>query len=53
MRTDLLEEFIEKRPKTKDDWFRRIPQPMRTDVDPKQVRSYLNRVLEIIGESGT
>ena len=24
-----LEEFIAKRPKTKDEWFRRIPQPLR------------------------
>ena len=28
----LLEEFIQKRPKTKDDWFRKIPQELRTSV---------------------
>ena len=51
--TDLLEEFIEKRPKTKDEWFRKIPQPLRAGVDSKQVGKYLARVLEIIGEYAT
>lgn len=50
LRTDMLEEFIEKRPKTRDDWFRRIPQHFRADVDSKQVGKYLDRVLAIIGE---
>ena len=50
LRDDLLEAFIEKRPKTKDEWFRRIPQPMRSGVDSKQVGKYLDRVLGIIGE---
>ena len=48
---DLLEEFIAKRPKSKDDWFRRIPQPLRASVDSKQVSKYLARVLEIIAEN--
>lgn len=48
---DLLEEFIAKRPKTKDEWFKRIPQPLRAGVDSKQVSKYLAQVLEIIAES--
>jgi very-short-patch-repair endonuclease len=52
LRESLLEEFIQKRPKTKDDWFRKIPQDLRTSVDSKQVGQYLDRVLEIIGEFG-
>jgi hypothetical protein len=52
LHNSLLEEFIQKRPKTKDDWFRKIPQDLRTSVDSKQVGQYLDRVLEIIGECG-
>ncbi|MGA3241825.1 MAG: AAA domain-containing protein [Bryobacteraceae bacterium] len=51
LQKDLLEEFIENRPKTRDDWFRRIPQQLRTNVDSKQVGRYLDRVLEIIAEN--
>jgi very-short-patch-repair endonuclease len=47
----LLEEFIQKRPKTKDDWFLKIPQEFRANVESKQVGRYLYRVLEIIAES--
>jgi very-short-patch-repair endonuclease len=50
LRKALLEEFIQKRPKTKDDWFRRISQDLRSSVDPKQVGQYLDRVLAIIAE---
>jgi very-short-patch-repair endonuclease len=50
---DLLEAFVQKRPKTRDDWFRRIPQQQRTAVDSKQVGRYLDRVLDIIAESET
>jgi very-short-patch-repair endonuclease len=50
LRKDLLEEFVEKRPKTRDDWFRKIPQHFRTAADSKQVGQYLDRVLEIIAE---
>ena len=46
----LLEEFMQKRPKTRDDWFRRISQDFRTRIDPKQIGRYLDRVLGIIAE---
>ena len=50
LRKELLEEFIEKRPRTKDEWFRKIPEQLRSGVDSKQVGKYLGRVLQIIGE---
>ena len=50
LRNDMLEEFVEKRPKSRDDWFRKIPQHFRTTVDSKQVGRYLDRVLGIIAE---
>jgi very-short-patch-repair endonuclease len=51
LRPDLLEEFLDKRPKTRDEWFRKIPQNLRTTVDSKQVSQYLDRVLRIIESS--
>ena len=50
LRQDLLEEFIAKRPRTKDQWFGNIPEQMRSGVDSKQVGRYLKRVPEIIAE---
>jgi very-short-patch-repair endonuclease len=50
LRNDLLDEFVEKRPKSRDDWFRKIPLQFRISIDSKQVGLYLDRVLEIIAE---
>ena len=50
LKKSMLDEFVQKRPKTRDDWFRRIPQHFRANVDSKQVGQYLDRVLGIIGE---
>jgi hypothetical protein len=47
---ELLRFFIEKRPKTRDDWFRRTPLGLRMNVDSRQVAKYLDRVLTIIAE---
>jgi very-short-patch-repair endonuclease len=46
----LLDFFIERRPKTKDEWFRRAPLGLRLGVDSRQVAKYLDRVFEIIAE---
>lgn len=46
----LLDELLEKRPKTRDEWLRKIPQTLRVSVDSKLVAKYLDRVLEIIAE---
>lgn len=47
----LLDEFVLKRPKTRDDWFERISLQSRTSVDSKQVGQYLDCMLEILRES--
>jgi very-short-patch-repair endonuclease len=47
----LLDVFVEKRPKTRDDWFQRVPQQFRTNVDSRQVGRYLDKVLKLIAES--
>jgi len=49
----LLNELLEKRPKNRDEWFRKIPHSMRVSVDSKQIAKYLDRVLEIIAENET
>lgn len=48
--SNLLEEFMQKRPKTRDEWFRRITQEARSNVAFKQVGQYLDRVLQMIRE---
>lgn len=46
----MLDELLEKRPKNRDEWFRKIPQSLRASVDSKQIAKYLDRVLGIIAE---
>jgi len=46
----LLDQLLETLPKTRDEWFRKIPQSLRVSVDSKLVAKYLDRVLEIIAE---
>jgi hypothetical protein len=46
----LLDELLEKRPKNRDEWFRKIPHSIRVSIDSKQVAKYLDRVLDIIAE---
>jgi very-short-patch-repair endonuclease len=48
LRDELVEEFIANRPRTKDDWFRRISQELRTQTDSKQVGRFLPMILEMI-----
>jgi len=51
LRKSLLDEFIQTRPKTREEWFRKIPHHLRTSVDSRQVGKYLDRVLEVIAGS--
>jgi very-short-patch-repair endonuclease len=51
LRREMLEAFIEKKPRNRADWFRKFPEQMRSAVDPRQVGRYLDRVLEIIAAS--
>ena len=48
---DLLDELSIKRPKNRDDWFRRVPQQFRTMVESQQVARFLDRVLQIISDA--
>jgi very-short-patch-repair endonuclease len=52
LRKALLDEFVAKRPKTKDEWFRKISHDLRSGSDPAQVGQYLATILKIIGECG-
>jgi len=47
---ELMRFFIERRPKTREDWLRRAPLELRINVDSRQVARYLDRVLEIVAE---
>lgn len=51
LRDELLEELMFKRPKSKDDWFRQIPQRLRMGTESKQVGAYLSRVLRAIANA--
>lgn len=46
----LLEEFIRQHPTSKEDWFRRIPSPLRTSTESGQIAKFLDDVLRIIHE---
>lgn len=51
LRQALLDEFVRRRPRTKEDWFRLISYDLRSQTDSKEVGQYLGRVLEIIASS--
>jgi hypothetical protein len=50
LRDSLLETFVVKRPKTRDDWFRVMSYQQRAETDSRQVGKYLEKVLQIIGD---
>jgi very-short-patch-repair endonuclease len=51
LRDELLEEFMFRKPKSKNDWFRLVSQELRAGTDPKQVGQYLSTVLQLIADS--
>ena len=53
LRDELIEEFMAKRPRTRDDWFRRIPQQLRAGTDSKQVGRFLEKILSAISQAET
>jgi len=53
LRPSLIREFLDKRPTTREEWFRKIPQHLRTTVDSRQINQYLDRILKIISNSYT
>ncbi|MCZ2155208.1 MAG: hypothetical protein LC114_15120, partial [Bryobacterales bacterium] len=50
LRKSMIDEFIRARPKTREEWFMKIPEKLRSSIDSRQIRLYLDRVLEIIDE---
>jgi very-short-patch-repair endonuclease len=52
LRKILLDEFVKKRPTSKEEWFRLIPQDLRSGTESEQVGKFLTRVLYLIQESG-
>jgi very-short-patch-repair endonuclease len=50
LRPPLLDEFVRRKPRSRDDWFRSIAPELRSGTDPKQVGRFLPRVLDIINE---
>jgi very-short-patch-repair endonuclease len=50
LRDSILEAFVSKRPRTRQDWFRVVPEAQRSGTDARQVGRYLDRVFSIIGE---
>jgi very-short-patch-repair endonuclease len=48
LRPSMLDEFVRKRPKTREDWFRIFSYDQRSKTDAKQIGKYLDRVLEIV-----
>jgi len=50
LRDELLDLFVEKRPTTREDWFRVVPYELRAATEAAQVGQFLDRVLGIIRE---
>jgi len=44
----LLHQFLQKRPKSKEEWIRTTPYEIRSIIDSRQVKEYLERILSII-----
>lgn len=51
LRPLLLDEFVRRRPRTRNEWFQMIPYDLRSETDSKQVGQYLERVLAVIASS--
>lgn len=51
LRQVLLDEFVRRRPRTRNEWFKMISYDLRSQTDSKQVGQYLDRVLDVIASS--
>jgi very-short-patch-repair endonuclease len=51
LRKRLLDEFVARRPRSKEDWFRMFSMELRANTDSRQIARYLDRIFEIIIES--
>jgi very-short-patch-repair endonuclease len=50
LRDSLLDTFVLKRPRTRDEWFRVMSYDQRAQTDARQVGKYLDTVLQIIDD---
>lgn len=48
LRDGMLDLLIRTKPRTKEDWLRKIPLDLRLDTDGPQLQGYLGRVLELM-----
>ncbi len=48
LRKQLLDTFVQKRPKSRDEWLRRIDFALRNQTDHSQIPMYLDEILSII-----
>ena len=53
LRSELLDAFVNVRPRTKEEWFQKIAPDLHSVTESKQVGQFLPRVLEIINASFT
>ncbi len=51
LRDEMIEVFVELRPTTRQAWFNRVASDLRAGTEPKQVGSFLDRILEMIAQS--
>ena len=51
LRDEVLEELMFRRPRSREDWFRLISEPLRAQTESRQASRYLPRILEAIAEA--
>jgi hypothetical protein len=47
----IIDLFIRRKPRTRNEWFREIPLHLRQAVEPSLVAGYLDRILGVISSS--
>ena len=50
LRDPMIDELVRYRPTSRDEWFRHIPETLRSGSESAQVGRYLNKVLSIISD---
>jgi very-short-patch-repair endonuclease len=50
LREELMEEFLRKRPKIREQWFKMFPMEVRSRTESSEVAKFLDRVLELCAE---
>jgi very-short-patch-repair endonuclease/preprotein translocase subunit Sec61beta len=50
LREEMLECLLREKPRTRDEWLRKVPLELRLDTDGEQLQVYLPRVLETLAK---